>query len=67
MKNLFTHITSILALILLGAGCVMYPFWLMNGTLDNWYLIIAVFIASYGGFIGNLIWYIKFIRDNECI
>ena len=65
MKNLFTHITSILALILLGAGSVMYPFWLMNGTLDNWYLIIAVFIASYGGLIGNLIWYINFIKNNK--
>lgn len=67
MKNLFTHITSILALILLGVGCVMYPFWLMNGMLDNWYLIIAVFIASYVGFIANLIHYLKFLKDNECI
>lgn len=65
MKNLFTHITSVLALILLGSGCVMYPFWLMDGILDNWYLIITVFIASYGGFIANLVWYIKFIKNNK--
>lgn len=65
MKNLFTHITSIFGLLLLGTGCVMYPFWLMNSTLDNWYLIITVFIVSYGGFIANLIWYIKFLKNKK--
>lgn len=65
MKNLFTHITSIFGLLLLGTGCVMYPFWLMNGTLDNWYLIITVFIASYGGFFVNMLWYIKFLKNKK--
>ena len=65
MKNLFTQITTIFGLLLSGTGCVMYPFWLINGTLDNWYLIIAVFMASYGGFIVNLILFIKFLKNKK--
>lgn len=65
MKDLFKHITSILAMLLLGVGCILYPFWLSNGLLDSWYLIITLAIAVYGGFIANLIWYIKFIKNNK--
>jgi hypothetical protein len=57
-----THITSIIALIILGIGCILWPKWLINGQLDSWYLKIATFIAAYGGFIANLIWYIQHVR-----
>jgi len=55
MKNL----TTILAILFLGVMCVLWPFWLMNGYLDGWYLKLATFIAAYGGFTANLIYYIQ--------
>jgi hypothetical protein len=37
----------------------------MNGYLDTLYLKIATFIAAYGGFAGNLVWYIQWIKRNK--
>ena len=65
MKNLGTHITSWFAILLLLTGSVLYPYWFVEGYLDNWYLIISVFIVCYGGLIGNIIWYYKFLKDNK--
>jgi hypothetical protein len=52
-------ITSILAIVFFSAMCILWPFWLADGYLDNWYLIITTFITAYGGLVGNLIWYIR--------
>jgi drug/metabolite transporter (DMT)-like permease len=57
-------ITSILAILFLGVMCVLWPFWLFNGYLDSWYLKIATFIAVYGGFVANLMWYLQYRKDN---
>jgi len=59
------HVTSIAALLFLGAMCVFWPTWLRDGYLDTWYLKIATFIAVYGGFVGNLMWYIQYVRRNR--
>jgi hypothetical protein len=55
MKD-FLHIFQI---ILMLTFCILWPSWLKNGYLDSLYLIIATFIAAYGGFIASLYWYIK--------
>ena len=65
MKNFGTHITSWVAILLLLTGSVLYPYWIVKGYLENWYLIISVFIAGYGGLIGNIIWYKNFIKNNK--
>ena len=65
MKNFGTHITSWLTILLLLTGSVLYPYWIVKGYLENWYLIISVFIACYGGLIGNIIWYKNFIKNNK--
>jgi len=54
MKNFGTHITSWVAILLLLTGSILYPYWIVKGYLENWYLIISVFIACYGGLIGNI-------------
>tara|TARA_B100001287_G_C22376125_1_gene386567 strand:+ start:104 stop:331 length:228 start_codon:yes stop_codon:yes gene_type:complete len=46
-------------LILCLTFCILWPSWLKDGYLENSYLIIATFIAAYGGFIAGLYWYIK--------
>jgi hypothetical protein len=53
------NITSILAIVFLGVMCILWPFWLANGYLDSWYLKISTFIAVYGGFVANLVYYIQ--------
>jgi hypothetical protein len=65
MKNLGTHITSWFSILLCLVGSILYPFWLKDGYLDSWYLIISVFIASYGGLIASIIWYYKFLKNNK--
>jgi hypothetical protein len=62
MKNLFQHATSVFAILLLLLGAILYPYWLCNGILDNWYVILALPIAVYGGLIANIIWYYKFLK-----
>jgi hypothetical protein len=53
------NLTSILSIVFLGIMCILWPFWLTNGYLDSWYLKIATFIAAYGGFVVNLVWYFQ--------
>jgi hypothetical protein len=38
---------------------------LSAGYLDTWYLKIATFIAVYGAFAANLIWWIQYVRRNH--
>lgn len=58
MKH-FIHLAQI-ALSL--TACLLYPSWIRDGYLDELYPMIGAFIASYGGFIGGVIWYINFLR-----
>jgi hypothetical protein len=62
MKNSFTHLTSWVSIMFLAICSILYPFWIKEGYLDDWYLKISVFVASYGGLIANLVWYIKFLK-----
>jgi len=59
------HVTSIAALLFLGTMCILWPGWLSAGYLDTWYLKIATFIAVYGAFAANLIWWIQYVRRNH--
>lgn len=56
------RIVDILTILLTLSFSVLYPFWLANGYLDTMYLKIAVAIAAYGGFIGNVVWLYKDIK-----
>jgi hypothetical protein len=65
MKNFGTHLTSWLSILLCLTGSVLYPSWIIDGYLDDWYLKISVFIASYGGLVASSIWYVKFLKNNK--
>jgi hypothetical protein len=58
-------ITSILVIGFLGVMGILWPFWLVDGYLDSWYLKIATFIAVYGGFTANLVWYLQYKKKND--
>ena len=45
--------------------CIKWPSWLVEGYLDSMYLKVATFLAAYGGFVGSLIWYIKWTKKNK--
>jgi len=61
MKKHFIHVIQILFMLVM---CILYPFWWSNGYLDTMYLKIATGIASYGGFIASLIWYLQYRKNN---
>jgi hypothetical protein len=56
---MFNNITSILSIILLLVGCILYPFWWINGYLDTTYLKVSVAVACYGGLAANIVYLIK--------
>lgn len=64
MKN-FNVITSFIAILILSIGAVLYPYWLIKGILDNWYLIIMLPVAIYGGLIANIVWLVDFLKRNK--
>jgi len=37
----------------------------MDGYLEDWYLKISVFIASYGGLFASSLWYYIFLKNNK--
>ena len=53
------NLTSILSIVFLGVMCILWPFWLANGYLTDWYLKITTFITAYGGLAANLVYYIQ--------
>jgi hypothetical protein len=55
MKNL----TNWFSIIFLGTAAVIWPFWLVNGYLEDWYPLIGSFVAIYGGLIANIVYLIK--------
>jgi hypothetical protein len=65
MKNFGSHFTSWISILFLAVCSILYPFWFKEGYLDDWYLKISVFVASYGGLIASIIWYYRFLKDNK--
>jgi hypothetical protein len=59
------RITSYLAIVFLGIAAVLWPGWLRDGYLEDWYPRIGTFIAIYGGLIGNIVWLILDYRNNK--
>lgn len=58
------HSIHVLQILFMLVMCILYPFWWYNGYLDTTYLKIAVAIASYGGFLGSLFWYLDYRKKN---
>jgi hypothetical protein len=58
MKNKI-HIFHIIAILMMGFLCIMYPIWWMDGSLHTTLLKIVTFIPSYGGFFAHLGWYLQ--------
>jgi len=50
------NITSYLSIALLGTCSVLYPFWIRDGYLDEWYPRIGAFISIYGGLAANIVY-----------
>lgn len=61
----FNVIMSLIAILILSVGTVLYPYWLIKGVLDSWYLIIMLPVAIYGGLIANIVWLIDFLKRNK--
>ncbi len=59
IKKISKHAFHILPIVGLGICGILYPGWIKNGYLYEWYPTIAAGVAVYGGFIANLVWYIK--------
>jgi len=55
----FDLITSLISICILGIGAVLWPFWLANGYLNEWYPLVGSFIAVYGGLTANIIYLYK--------
>tara|TARA_R100001463_G_C3474649_1_gene216262 strand:+ start:224 stop:418 length:195 start_codon:yes stop_codon:yes gene_type:complete len=64
MRRFRKHLIHVLQILFALAMCILYPFWWVNGYLDTAYLKIAVGIAAYGGFIGSLVWYLQYRKNN---
>ena len=58
----FWHTIHILQILFSVTMCVLFPFWIINGYLNEPYPIVGAFIASYGGFIVGVIWYYQNYR-----
>lgn len=59
----FDSFTSWISIALLGTAAVLWPFWLKDGYLEDWYPRIGSFVAVYGGLIANIVWLIKNKKD----
>jgi hypothetical protein len=49
-------IISWTTIVFLGTCAVLWPFWLINGYLDELYPLIGSFVAIYGGLVANIVW-----------
>jgi hypothetical protein len=59
MTTILKHIFHLIPVVGLGyVGIFLYPEWLNSGYLEDWYPRIGAGVATYGGFIGSLVWYI---------
>lgn len=57
------HVIHIAQILFSLTACILYPSWLADGYLEDLYPRIGAFIASYGSFIGGLIWYIREFKN----
>lgn len=55
----FDNIVSWITIVFLGVAGILWPFWLANGYLNEWYPLVGSFIAVYGGLIANIIYLYK--------
>jgi hypothetical protein len=58
-SKILKHIFHLFPVVFLGVAGFLYPSWITDGYLDDWYPRIGAFVAIYGGFVGSLLWYIK--------
>jgi purine-cytosine permease-like protein len=49
-------IISWVTIVFLGTCAVLWPIWLIDGYLEEWYPLIGSFIAIYGGLAANIVW-----------
>jgi hypothetical protein len=59
MKNFLRHAFHLIPVVFTGVCSILYPGWVRDGYLYDWYPLIGAAIASYGGFIASTIWYIQ--------
>ena len=59
INKLLKHAFHLLPVVGLGICMFLYPLWISEGYLYEWYPIIGAGIAVYGGFVGSLVWYIQ--------
>jgi hypothetical protein len=57
--KILKHAFHLFPVVGLGITAFLYPGWIKEGYLDEWYPRIGSFVAIYGGFIASLIWYIQ--------
>lgn len=58
MKKISLLFAFIIGLI----GSILYPYFLLEGYLDNWYLKIGLLIPTYGLVTATILYYLKFIK-----
>lgn len=56
--KLHKHILHLLPVVGLGIAGFLYPGWIRDGYLEDWYPRIGAFVAIYGGFVASLVWYL---------
>ena len=57
--KILKHIFHLIPVVGLGfVGIFLYPKWIQEGYLTDWYPKIGAAVAIYGGFIGSLVWYL---------
>lgn len=61
----FWHVIHILQILFSLTACILFPIWIRDGFLVDWYPKVGAFIASYGGLVGGVIWYYQNIKHIE--
>jgi hypothetical protein len=57
--KIFKHIFHLFPIVFCGVGAFLYPGWIRDGYLEDWYPRIGAFVAIYGGLIASTVWYIQ--------
>ena len=57
--KILKHAFHLFPVVFTGIAGFLYPTWIKEGYLEDWYPKIGAFIAIYGGFVGSLVWYIQ--------
>ena len=59
INKLLKHAFHLLPVVGLGICMFLYPTWISEGYLYEWYPTIGAGVAVYGGFVASLVWYIQ--------